>query len=184
MSSFFPPKSLELTMALIKPHAAKVPPIVQQIKNEILNNKFFIIRYSRRLLSLEDAQAMYKEHEGKPFYDRLVNLMTSGPTETFILARENGIKRWREMMGPTRTFDAMFHAPFSFRSLYGMSNTKNATHGSDSPESAKRETTIIFPEFSYDEWYEDDEIFYRNGYAKFDEDEFIHEKEMEDFPVN
>ncbi|CAH1398936.1 unnamed protein product [Nezara viridula] len=130
---YFPPFTLELTLALIKPHAAKVPYVVKAIERKIIKNKFYIVKRSHCVMHLDHASRMYEEHKGKSFYKRLVEMMTSGPIEAFILAREDGIRTWRGLMGPTRALDAQYTQPTSLRGLYGLSNTRNATHGSGRP---------------------------------------------------
>ncbi|KAK9504915.1 hypothetical protein O3M35_009083 [Rhynocoris fuscipes] len=179
---FFPSKSLELTVALIKPHAAKVPSVVENIKCDILNNRFFIVKHELTVLNLELASKMYAVHKSKSFYPRLVGHMTSGPIISFLLARENGIKHWRAMMGMTRSYEAHVCDPMSLRGLYGLSNTRNVTHGSDSLQSAKEECSIFFPEFNFTKWYDHEEIYFRNGYVQFIDDLFIHVKQTNDIP--
>lgn len=63
----------------------------------------------------------------------MFNPHVSGPIEAFVLAREDGIRTWRGMMGPTRALDAQYTQPTSLRGLHGLSNTRNATHGSGKP---------------------------------------------------
>lgn len=58
-------------------------------------------------------------------------------------------------MGPTKVFKTIFTHPDSIRGKFGLSDTRNACHGSDSPESVKREIDIIFPEFNINNWYTD-----------------------------
>lgn len=96
-------------------------------------------------------------------------------------------------MGPTKVFKAQFSDPESIRGKYGLSDTRNATHGSgntfyhvinncfsninlflDSPESAAREINIFFPHFHFKSWYENEEPMYRMNRVKFLENEFIH----------
>lgn len=154
---FFPPFTLELTLALIKPHASKVPHIVKEIRDIIKYHGFYIVQHNRCIMNIEHASVMYAEHKGKPFYDRLTQMMTSGPINSFILAREDAIKKWRDLMGPTRTLDAQFTAPNSLRGMYGLSNTRNATHGSDSPPSVFKEVAVFFPSFDICSWYDKEE---------------------------
>lgn len=78
----------------------------------------------------------------------------SGPLEAFILSKTNAISCWRELMGPTKVFRAIYSHPDSLRGIFGLTDTRNACHGSDSPESVRREIGIIFPEFRLDEWLE------------------------------
>ncbi|GLV34897.1 nmdyn-D6 [Carabus blaptoides fortunei] len=100
--------------------------------------------------------------------------MTSGHSEFYILARSNAIVEWRKLMGPTKVFKAQFSDPESIRGKYGLSDTRNATHGSDSPQSATREINIFFPNFDVKSWYENEELMHRMHRVKFLENEFIH----------
>lgn len=79
---------------------------------------------------MEKAHEFYDEHKGKFFFNRLVTFMTSGPSILHILARENAIQTWRAMMGPTKVFKTVHSHPDTIRGLYGLSDTRNATHGS------------------------------------------------------
>lgn len=74
-------------------------------------------------------------------------LMPSGETEVLILEHEDAISKWREMLGPTKVYKTIYSHPTSIRGLYGISDTRNACHGSDSPESALSEILKIFPDF-------------------------------------
>ncbi|XP_044174134.1 nucleoside diphosphate kinase 6-like isoform X2 [Acropora millepora] len=106
----------------------------------------------------------FKKDRKKPnrfFYNRLVGFMSSAPMTAIVLAKENGVKEWRELMGPTKTYRAKEIAPTSIRALYGISDTRNAAHGSDSDESARKEISYFFPEFCFDHWFENHEPFYR-----------------------
>ena len=77
-------------------------------------------------------------------------------------------------MGPTKVYQAVYTAPGTIRANYGLSDTRNATHGSDSPESARREIFTFFPDFDYEEWFQKEEPFFRAGKVVFDEDKFCH----------
>ncbi|XP_070555440.1 nucleoside diphosphate kinase 6-like [Ptychodera flava] len=165
---------LELTLAVIKPDVVAQPLKVQEIKEIILQNNFYFIHSKILTWSKEDAGKFYAEHKGKFFYNRLVGYMTSGPMSAHILARENAIAHWRNLMGPTKVFRARDLAPDSIRARYGLTDTRNATHGSDSPESARREISIFFPEFNMDEWYRNEECNFRNKTCKFCSDKDIH----------
>ncbi|KAI4456382.1 nucleoside diphosphate kinase 6 [Holotrichia oblita] len=98
----------------------------------------------------------------------------SGASELYILARENAIGEWRKLMGPTKVFKTQFEVPASIRGIYGYSDTRNATHGSDSEESAKREIGIFFPEFNYENWFEKEEPKFRDDNVEFLNDLFLH----------
>merc|ERR1712079_414860 len=79
------------------------------------------------------------------FFDDLIEFMTSGPVLAMKLEKADAIKGWRTLMGPTNFEVAKEQAPQSIRALYASSMTKNASHGSDSVESAKRELEFHFP---------------------------------------
>lgn len=85
----------------------------------------------------------------------LMLFMFSGPIEVFILAGDNVISRWRELLGPTRVYKATYSHPNCIRGRYGLSDTRNVCHGSDSIESAKREIGIFFNDFNVDRWLND-----------------------------
>lgn len=78
--------------------------------------------------------------------------MHSGPIEAIILGGDNVISRWRDLLGPTRVFKTAYSHPESVRGLFGLSDTRNVCHGSDSMESAKREIGIFFSDFDVDRW--------------------------------
>lgn len=78
---------------------------------------------------------------------RLLYFFDSGPCHALILQGDNVIKQWRLLMGPTKVFRVVYSHPNCLRALYGLSDTRNACHGSDGPESAQREISILFPEF-------------------------------------
>ena len=73
-----------------------------------------------------------------------MSFMVSGPIYALKLSASNGILKWRGLMGPTNFEVAKEEAPSSIRALYASSMTKNASHGSDSAESAKRELDFFF----------------------------------------
>ncbi|KRT80610.1 hypothetical protein AMK59_5490, partial [Oryctes borbonicus] len=165
---------LQLTLAILKPHLVSNPLAVRDIRTLILTNKFKIVNWKRHTLTIKDAEKFYEEHKTKFFYNRLVTFMISGPSEMYILARENAIAEWRRLMGPTKVFKTQFEVPESIRGVYGYSDTRNATHGSDSDESARREIGIFFPEFNYENWYNDEEQYFRTSDVEFSNDLFIH----------
>ena len=90
------------------------------------------------------CKGFYAEHVGKGFYPDLEAFMTEGPVVLLCLERENAILAWRELMGAT---DPAKAAEGTLRKVYGESLSRNATHGSDSPESAARELAYFFNAF-------------------------------------
>ncbi|CAH0564284.1 unnamed protein product [Brassicogethes aeneus] len=166
---------LQLTLAILKPHVLKNPVATEKIKYVILQSEFKIVKLKTTTISLKKAQEFYGEHKGKFFYKRLLSFMTSGPSEVMIMAKRDAISHWRQLMGPTKVYKAQFEAPNSIRGMFGLSDTQNAAHGSDSPESAKREIGIFFPEFNYDKWFKEDEMHFRNNDVHFVPSLFIHQ---------
>nr|XP_013223072.1 nucleoside diphosphate kinase 6 [Columba livia]XP_021145868.1 nucleoside diphosphate kinase 6 [Columba livia]XP_021145869.1 nucleoside diphosphate kinase 6 [Columba livia]XP_021145870.1 nucleoside diphosphate kinase 6 [Columba livia] len=100
--------------------------------------------------------------------------MASGPMWAYILAHENAIPLWRSLMGPTKVFRARNSVPDSIRGAYGLTDTRNTAHGSDSPASASREIAFFFPEFNERLWYEQEEPRLRCGRVFYNAEERVH----------
>lgn len=130
----------ERTLALIKPDGVKSLK-TGSIVSVIELNKFTIVDIKKIKLAQEQAEEFYAEHKGKPFFDELVEYMTSGPIMALMLEKENAIKDWRKLMGSTNPADA---DPGTIRKMFGTNKTFNVVHGSDSPESAQREIGFFF----------------------------------------
>ncbi len=95
------------------------------------------------------AERHYEPHKGKPFYEPLVNFMTKSPVIVLALQGKDVIVICRKMMGATFGSKA---EPGSIRGDYGVSNSFNLVHGSDSPESATRELGLFFKPEELLEW--------------------------------
>ncbi len=131
---------MERTIAIIKPDAVKgahIGEIIAAIEAEGLAIE--AMEFMR--LSAAQARGFYSVHEGKHFFDRLIEYMTSGPIVALVLAGEEAIPRWRTLMGPTNPEQA---APETLRGRFGQSLTFNAVHGSDAPETAAYEMSYLF----------------------------------------
>ncbi|ORX99464.1 nucleoside diphosphate kinase, partial [Basidiobolus meristosporus CBS 931.73] len=137
------PIQLERTLALIKPDAYGAGNKVA-ILEIIKNAGFAIVKEKEVSLTKEQAEEFYKEHAGKSFYDNLVGFMSSQPIYAMVLEKDNAIKAWRELIGPTDSTKAKETCPQSIRALYGTDGSQNAVHGSDSVDSATREIKIVF----------------------------------------
>lgn len=166
---------LELTLAIIKPDVCRNPYNLQLIRQIILENKFHFIDTRVGQLSRTEAEKFYIEHKNKFFYNRLVTFMSSGLLSAHVLARENAIRHWRELMGPTHVYRAQYEAPLSLRARFGLTDTRNATHGSDSPDTARREISFFFPDFNMDDFLKYHEIAFRNNEVIFDPERCIHQ---------
>jgi nucleoside-diphosphate kinase len=130
----------EKTLAIIKPDAVKkkiVGKIIQRIEDE----GFKISRLKLACLSLDEARGFYIVHKEKGFYGSLTEFMSSGPVILMVLEGEDAIKHWREVMGAT---DPALAKPGTLRRDYGFSIERNATHGSDGPETAEWEIKYFF----------------------------------------
>ncbi|XP_054618507.1 nucleoside diphosphate kinase 6 [Dunckerocampus dactyliophorus] len=167
-------KALQLTLAVIKPDAMAHPLMMEALHQSILDNNFVIVRRKDLVWRREDSERFYAEHSGRFFYQRLVEFMSSGPMRAYILAREDAIRHWRELMGPTKVFQARYTSPGSLRAQFGLTDTRNTTHGSDSTESARREIALFFPDFRVEEWMEMEEPGFRSGQIHYDHRKHIH----------
>lgn len=132
--------AIETTFSIIKPNAIKKN-VIGSIIAKFEENGLKVA--AAKLVRIPKAQCeeFYAEHKERPFFGELVSFMTSGPVLLMALTGENAITRNREIMGTT---DPKKAAPGTIRALFGDSVGENAVHGSDSPESAKRELAIFF----------------------------------------
>ena len=126
------------TLAIIKPDAVTAGNS-GKIIDKIEQSGFKIIAMKKTELTKEKAEEFYAIHKGKPFFDELISFMISGPIVVLVLEKENAIEEWRKLMGKAEIEGTL-------RNLFGTSVTKNAVHGSDSPETAKTEIKQFFPE--------------------------------------
>lgn len=131
---------MERTFAIIKPDAVEGK-VAGKIITRIEEEGFKIIAMKRIFLSKKEAEGFYYVHAARPFFSDLVAYMTSGPVIAMVLEKENAIKTWRDVMGATNPADA---AAGTIRKLFGKNIEKNATHGSDAPETAKFEIGYFF----------------------------------------
>ena len=95
-------------------------------------------------LSRADAENFYAVHRERPFYQSLVNFMTSGSVVPMVLQGENAVQKFRQVIGDTDPNQA---EEGTVRKLYGESKERNTIHGSDSDENARIEIEFFFPGF-------------------------------------
>mmetsp|Transcript_12552 Transcript_12552/g.38353 ORF Transcript_12552/g.38353 Transcript_12552/m.38353 type:complete len:379 (-) Transcript_12552:1396-2532(-) len=135
---------MEYTFAMIKPDASdKADDIVKLIEKAGFN----IAEKATLELTVDRAKAFYEEHKSRPFFDGLVEFMTSGKVVAMVLEKENAVNSWRTLLGPTNAKQAKEEDPESVRGRYGTDVQRNAAHGSDSAASAAREIKFFFPDF-------------------------------------
>lgn len=131
-----------LTLGIIKPDAVAGKKIGVILAH--LQQAGFIPRAARLVrLTQAEAGAFYAVHRGRPFYNELVEFMTSGPCMPMALERDNAVAQLRTVIGATDPAEA---APGTIRKLFAESKGKNAIHASDSPENAAREVAFFFTE--------------------------------------
>lgn len=128
------------TLTMIKPRAVETFR-AGNIISIILENGFRISAMKLIHLTRQIASEFYSEHKGKPFYEPLIEFMSSGPIIVAILEKENAVEEYRKLIGPTDPGQA---PAGTIRNLYGQSVRENAVHGSDSDESAQRESNFFF----------------------------------------
>ncbi len=130
------------TLAIVKPDAVASGKTGNIIAH--LERAGFVLRAAKLVrLTAAEAGAFYAVHQGRPFYDSLVEFMTSGPCLPIALERENAVAQLRSVIGATDPAEA---AEGTIRKLYAESKGRNAIHASDSDENAAREIAFFFPE--------------------------------------
>ena len=133
--------ALERTLSIIKPDAVRKN-VIGQILARFEAAGLCIVAARMMHLSRAEAEGFYAVHRGRPFFNDLVQFMTSGPVLVQVLEGENAIARNRELMGAT---DPKKAAKGTIRADFAASIDANAVHGSDSPETAKTEIAYFFP---------------------------------------
>jgi nucleoside-diphosphate kinase len=128
------------TFTMIKPTAFKKN-FAGAIIRMISEAGFQIRAMKLTKLTPEQAGAFYAIHKGKPFYDSLVEFMSSGPIVAMVLEKENAVEDFRNFIGATNPENA---AEGTIRKLYGTNLQQNAVHGSDSDENALIEADFFF----------------------------------------
>jgi nucleoside-diphosphate kinase len=131
---------MERTLAIIKPDAVEkqsAGPIIERIEAA-----GFRIRALRRVhLTKAEAEGFYAVHRERPFFPSLTAFMSSGPAVVMVLEADGAIRKWRELMGAT---DPSKAPAGSIRAAFGTTIERNATHGSDAPETAAFEIGYFF----------------------------------------
>lgn len=134
----------ERTFAMIKPDAVQ-DRHCGNIISLIEENGFDILRMQKVTLSKEKAERFYAVHNHRPFFSELVAFVISGPVVIMALEKDNAVNSWRKLMGATDPAQAELG---TIRALFGANIGKNATHGSDAPETACEELGLFFPDLA------------------------------------
>jgi nucleoside-diphosphate kinase len=134
--------AVERTLSIIKPDAV-AKNVIGRIYSRFEENGLKIVAARMMWLSRAQAEGFYAVHRGKPFFNDLIDFMTSGPVMVQVLEGENAIAKNRELMGAT---DPKKAAPGTIRADFAQSIDANAVHGSDGPDTARVEIAYFFPE--------------------------------------
>ena len=133
---------IERTLCIMKPDCVR-----KNLQGEVLARiqkaGFKVLGMKQIRLTKEEAGAFYAVHKGRPFYDGLVEFMTSGPCVPVALEKEDAVADYRTLIGATDPKDA---AVGTVRKLYADSKGENIVHGSDSGENGKIEIAFFFAE--------------------------------------
>ncbi|TET35552.1 nucleoside-diphosphate kinase [Candidatus Dependentiae bacterium] len=133
---------MEQTFAIIKPDAVKAGN-AGKIISMIEDKGFEILRLQKGQLSKDLAELFYDVHKEKPFFNELVEFISSGPIIIMALQKDDSINEWRKLMGATDPANA---EEGTVRKQFGSSIGQNAVHGSDGAETARQELGLFFTE--------------------------------------
>ena len=132
---------MERTLAIVKPDAVQRG-LTGDILKRIEAAGLQIVALRKLQLARADAEKFYAVHKARPFFSGLCDYMTSGPVVVAVLQGAGAIAKWRQLMGAT---DPKKADAGTIRKDFGIDVEKNATHGSDAPETAAQEIAFFFP---------------------------------------
>jgi nucleoside-diphosphate kinase len=148
---------VERTFALLKPDAVQRG-LAGRILDRFEARGLKIVGLKMMRVSRPLAESYYAEHKGKPFYEPLMSYITSGPVVAMVLEGDGAITIVRKMMGKTNSAEA---EPGTIRGDFALTIGRNVIHGSDSPESAKREIGFFFKPEELQDYKRIDEAWLR-----------------------
>ncbi|MBS4028230.1 MAG: nucleoside-diphosphate kinase [Ignavibacteriales bacterium] len=134
--------ALERTLAILKPDCVRKQ-LIGEVTARIQKAGFKILGMKMTRLTKETAGGFYAVHKGRPFYDGLVEFMSSGACVPIALEKENAVADYRTLIGATDPKDA---AEGTIRKLYADNKGENIVHGSDSAENGRIEIAYFFSE--------------------------------------
>ena len=144
---------MERTFVMVKPDGVQRG-LAGHIISRFEDRGLRIVALRMLCIDGELASQHYAEHVGKPFYEKLVTFITSGPVVAMVLEGKDAVRNARNMMGKTNPLEA---GPGTIRGDYGMETGRNIIHGSDSLESAQREIALFFSSSEILEYTKEDE---------------------------
>jgi len=134
--------AIERTLAILKPDCVRKN-LQGEVIARIQKAGFKILGMKQLRLTRDTAGAFYAVHKGRPFYDGLVEFMSSGSCMPIALEKENAVSDFRKLIGATDPKEA---AEGTIRKLFADNKGENIVHGSDSPENGKIEVAFFFSE--------------------------------------
>jgi nucleoside-diphosphate kinase len=133
---------VERTLAILKPDCVK-----KNLQGEVLSRiqkaGFKVLGMKQLRLTRDTAGSVYAVHKGRPFYDGLVEFMSSGACVPIALEKQNAVSDFRKLIGATDPKEA---ADGTIRKLFADNKGENIVHGSDSPENGKIEVAFFYSE--------------------------------------
>jgi nucleoside-diphosphate kinase len=134
--------AVERTLSIIKPDGVEKN-LIGEIYRRFEGAGLEIVAAKMLRLRRDQAEGFYRVHSGRPFFNDLVEYMTSGPVIVQVLEGENAVQKNRELMGATNPADA---AQGTIRADFAKSIEENVVHGSDGPDTAATEVAFFFAE--------------------------------------
>lgn len=131
---------IQQTLCILKPDVTKRN-LIGDVLSHIEKNGLQIKALKMLHLTKEQAEGFYAEHQGREYFEPLVNFMISAPVVVAVLEGENAIANYRELMGATNPEQQKFG---TIRKMFALSLRENSVHGSDSADAAKREIAYFF----------------------------------------
>ena len=131
---------MQKTFSIIKPDAVKRN-LIGHINQMIESSDLKILASKKIYLTKKQAEIFYEVHKERPFFNSLVEYMTSGPVQVQVLEGDDAVAKYRKIMGATNPAEA---EEGTIRKLYAESIEANSVHGSDSDENAKIEISFFF----------------------------------------
>jgi nucleoside-diphosphate kinase len=135
---------MDRTLILVKPDAFERG-LTGEVVRRFERKGLTIVAMKHMTVDRGLAEEHYAEHRDKPFFGDLVDFITGGPLVALVLEGYEAVASARQVIGATNPLEA---APGSIRGDFGLEVQTNLVHGADSPESARRETALFFPELS------------------------------------
>ncbi len=139
---------IERTFVMLKPDAIQRG-LISEILGRLEKKGLKPVAVKLMRLPKEMAERHYGEHKGKGFFPGLIDYITSGPVLCMVWEGENAVASVRALMGKTNPQDAV---PGTIRGDLAQQTGRNLVHGSDSPESAKREIQLFFNDYELVDW--------------------------------